>query len=427
VVTWYVFPGAEHAQAFVRHRVMRACPVVDDPETVTDIADNADGAEAEVEAIWLRAVSLYRSGVHPAVQLCIRHRGEIVLDRAVGHARGALPGRTIDERAVPLTTTTPINLFSAGKAVAAMAMHLLHEQGKFNLDAPVARYLPHFARHGKATITTRQLLTHRAGIPELPPEAFDLDVLADPEQIERMLCDLRPVSAPGRVTAYHALSGGMVMDALARRISGRSLRDVVATEIKAPIGLRRFDLGVAPDEVAEVATNVVAGPPVLPPLAQHIARLIGIGWDQAVLLSNDPRFLTAVVPSGNVVVTARDAAAFYQCLLDGGSWEGRKVFARETVREAVKADRATTLDRRIGLPLQYGSGFMLGTRTISLYGWNHPRAFGHVGLANTFTWADPDRELVVALVTTGKAVLGPHIPALYNLVREIHRTFPATR
>lgn len=421
-----MFPGSREAQAFVRHRVMRSCPVVDDPATVTDVADEPGGADIDVDAIWQRAVGLYRSGVHPAVQLCIRHRGEIVLDRAVGHARGALPGRTLDERAVPLTTTTPINLFSAGKSVAAMAMHRLHETGDVNLDAPVARYLPHFARHGKATITTRQLLTHRAGIPALPAEAFDLDVLADPERIEVMLSELRPVSAPGRATAYHALSGGMVMDAIARRVTGRSLRDVVATEIKAPLGLRRFDLGVAPCDVAAVATNVVAGPPVLPPLTQHITRLIGIGWDEAVLLSNDPRFLTAVVPSGNVVVTARDAAAFYQCLLDEGTWEGRTVFARQTVREAVKADRATRLDRRIGLPLQYGAGFMLGTRTLSLYGWNHPRAFGHVGLANTFTWADPDRHLVVALVTTGKAVFGPHIPALYNLVREIHRTFPAT-
>jgi len=82
------------------------------------------------------------------------------------------------------------------------------------------------------------------------------------------------------------------------------------------------------------------------------------------------------------------------------------------------------IDRMIGLPLQYGAGFMLGTSTISLYGWNHPRAFGHVGLANSFTYADPDRSLVVALLTTGKAVVAPHLPALLNLIAEIHRTFP---
>jgi CubicO group peptidase (beta-lactamase class C family) len=74
--------------------------------------------------------------------------------------------------------------------------------------------------------------------------------------------------------------------------------------------------------------------------------------------------------------------------------------------------------------MRYSAGFMLGSETISLFGWNHPRAFGHLGLANSFTWADPDRDLVVALLTTGKAVLGTHVPALLQLITEIHRTFP---
>ncbi len=51
-------------------------------------------------------------------------------------------------------------------------------------------------------------------------------------------------------------------------------------------------------------------------------------------------------------------------------------------------------------------------------------AFGHVGMSNLFTWADPDRHLVVALLTTGKPVLGPHMVALSQLISHIHETFP---
>jgi CubicO group peptidase (beta-lactamase class C family) len=74
--------------------------------------------------------------------------------------------------------------------------------------------------------------------------------------------------------------------------------------------------------------------------------------------------------------------------------------------------------------MRYSSGFMLGNEQASLYGWDHPRAFGHVGLSNLFTWADPDRDLVVALLTTGKPILGTHLVALPQLIAEIHKAFP---
>ncbi len=74
----------------------------------------------------------------------------------------------------------------------------------------------------------------------------------------------------------------------------------------------------------------------------------------------------------------------------------------------------------LGVPMRYGTGFMLGTETVSLYGWNRPRAFGHVGMSNLFTWADPDQELVVALLTTGKPVFGSHLPALVRLMGGIY-------
>jgi len=80
----------------------------------------------------------------------------------------------------------------------------------------------------------------------------------------------------------------------------------------------------------------------------------------------------------------------------------------------------------LGLPMRYSSGLMLGSDSLSLFGWNHPRAFGHVGLSNLFTWADPDRDLVVALLTTGKPVIGPHIVALVQLFCSIHEAFPAS-
>ena len=105
-----------------------------------------------------------------------------------------------------------------------------------------------------------------------------------------------------------------------------------------------------------------------------------------------------MVPSANLLTTANDVAVFYQCIMDGGSFEGTRVFEEPTVERALEAPHdELVIDRMLGLPLRYGSGFMLGSDSISPYGWDRPQAFGHVGLSNLFTWADRDRDLVVAI------------------------------
>ena len=64
-------------------------------ESVTTVRPGAEvpprevGCDASaVEAIWRNVETLYRSGIHPAVQLCVRRRGAVLLDRAIGYAKG---------------------------------------------------------------------------------------------------------------------------------------------------------------------------------------------------------------------------------------------------------------------------------------------------------------------------------------------------
>ena len=407
------------------HVATRRCWVPADLESVTAIGD-ANDADPVVAEIWGLVEDVYRSGMHPGIQICIRHRGDVVMDRAIGHARGNLPGYPIDpDRLTPMAIDTPVNLFSAAKAVTAMAMHKLEELGALDLDDPVAEYVAGFERHGKGSITIRQVLTHRAGIPTFPARAFDLDLLTDHERLTQILCDLRPSSPPGATPAYHAVSGGFVMEAVARGAADRSLRDVLATEIKEPLGLGWFDYGVAPEHAQLVAQNVETGLPVGPALGTFMRRVLGRGWSRVLRMSNDPRFLSGVIPSANVIVTARDAATFYQCLMNGGSVAGTRVFDETTVAGAVAPVQALEIDRMLGVPMRYSSGFMLGSESVSLYGWNHPRIFGHLGMSNLFTWADPERDLAVAFLATGKPVFGSHLPPLVRLISGIHERFPA--
>lgn len=405
--------------------VARRCWVPSDLASVTSHGTES-GRDDAAEQIWSLVQALYETGMHPAIQVCIRHEGEVVLERAIGHARGNLPGRRVDRDAlVPLSVDTPMNLFSAAKAVTGMVMHKLEEQGTLSLDDRVADHLPGFERHGKHEITLRQVLSHRAGIPSLSAKVMDLDVLTDHERVEELLRDLRPSSEPGTVPAYHAITGGFVMEAVSRRAAGRSLREVLAEDIKKPLGLDWLDFGVAPEHAKSVAQNVETGFPLGLAMGSFLTRVLGKPWGPVLRMSNDPRFVTGIVPSGNVIVTARDIATFYQCLMNGGSLEGTRVFEEETVMRAIHpAGEEMEIDRMLGMPIRYSPGFMLGSESVSLYGWNHPRVFGHVGMSNVFTWADRDRDLVVALLTSGKPVLGTHVLALTQLISGIHEVFP---
>jgi CubicO group peptidase (beta-lactamase class C family) len=410
---------------------LHRCRIPDDLDEVTsrgiEVRPETVGLErATIERIWEAARALYRTGVHPALQLCIRRHGEIVLHRAIGHAAGNAPQDAPDAPRVPCTTETPINIFSASKAVTAMVIHKLDEERLLHLEDPVCEFIPEFARHGKHRITIRHILSHRAGIPNLPPEAIDLDLLGRPDRVVEILADAKPRTRPGRLLAYHAISGGFVLGEIVRRITGSDIRSVLEDRISRPLGLRWLSYGVAPLDVPRVAVNAVTGPPVPPPLTRVLKNALGTSLAHAIELSNDPRYLTGIVPSANVVTTAEDLSAFFQCLLDGGELGGVRVFDPRTVRHATAEQNHWELDFTLGMPIRYGLGFMLGGAPASLFGLDNQQAFGHLGLSNVIAWADPSRDISVALLNSGKPIISTHVVRIMELMVAISRGMPKT-
>ena len=405
------------------------CRVPRDLDGVTCVGEEAAPRQArttrtDLDRLWGRIQALYRTGVYPGVQGGIRRRGHVVLHRSLGHASGNAPEDPVDMPKVPMDLDTPINVFSASKAVTAMVVHKLGEEGVLHVDDRVCDYIPEFRQHGKSRITIRHLLGHRAGIPNLPPEAMDLDLLADPERVNRILCDARVRTRPGRLLAYHAISGGFVLAEVVRRTTGKGIREVMREKIAEPLGCRWMNYGVAPEDLDRVARGALTGPPVLPPISTLLERALGVELHRLVELANDPRFLTGVIPSGNVITTAEELTSFYQCLLQEGTYAGVQVFDPRTVRRATQEDSIWELDLTLGVPLRYGLGFMLGGKSFSLFGTDNPHAFGHLGFTNTFSWADPERELSVAFLVTGMPVLSLHAVRLVQFLGEINDVFP---
>jgi len=411
-----------------RCRVPRDLPSVTSINRAAEVEPRSVGvAPRGVATIWSAVERLYRTGIHPAIQLCVRRHGEVLIDRAIGHAAGNGPDDPRHGRKVLVTAGTPFDIYSGSKAITAMLVHLLDQRRLVHLNDRVCEYIPEFAKHGKESITIQHVLTHRAGIPNLPPEVMRLETLTDEAKILRLLCDAKPSWRPGRRLAYHAITGGFILAEIVKRVTGKNIRTVLKQEILQPLGFRWTNYGVAPRDVPKVALSYFTGPPLVPPLSTLLERALGVPMDRAIALTNDARYMTAVVPAGNVISTANELSRFYQLLLNGGTLDGVHIFEPRTIRRATQEHSYLEFDLTLVLPLRYGMGFMLGGKYFSLYGPNTTNAFGHLGFTNIISWADPDRQVAGTLMTSGKPLVYPELYYLHDLMWQIDTVCTKTR
>jgi CubicO group peptidase (beta-lactamase class C family) len=405
-----------HIRDSLHRRLFRTVPVPEDLATVLDVdsAAEVDPARADLTAgslarIWEACEALYRSAVYPMLSLCVRRRGEIVINRSLGHFRQ-------DEVA---SLKTPICLFSASKAVTAILIHLLAEQGKVNLLNPVSYYLPAFAANGKRSITLWQMLTHRSGIAKLPA-GTDTELLYDHDAATAMICAAASTDVEGRTQGYHALTSGFIFNELIKVTTGLDAQQYLERYISKPMGMRYFRYGLGKRDRARAALNITTG--LNSSLINRaLSTVLGTHPDAAIEMTNDPRFYSAIVPSANLYATAEEVSRFYQMLLDQGRWQDQQILDPLTVMKATRSQGGFHFDRSLLLPMRYSAGFMLGGSPIGMYGLNSQFAFGHLGYANIVCWADPQRDIAVSLMNTGKLVLGPHINALMLLVHTISK------
>jgi CubicO group peptidase (beta-lactamase class C family) len=377
-----------------------------------------------VDRIWKSAVDLYKSGVHPAVQLCVRREGKVIVDRAIGHARGNGPQDPPEAEKVLATTETPYCVFSTSKGITALVVHMLDERGLLHIGDRVVDYIPEYGVHGKEGTTIAHVLAHRAGVSRLPKGALDPDRLDDWDYLVQTICDAKPASRPGKMLAYHAISGGFILGEIVRRVTGRSIRQFLGDEILDPLRFRWGNYGVRAEDVPLVGLDYVTGPPLLPPISTLVTRALGVPADQVVELSNDERFLTAILPAANVVTTANELSRFFEIFRRGGELDGHRVMEPRTLRRALTEQSYMEIDFTLGFPTRFSYGLMLGSQTVSLFGPDTDHAFGHLGFINIMGWADPERALSAGLITSGKAILYPELPRFYGVMSRIASDLP---
>lgn len=300
----------------------------------------------------------------------------------------------------PWTTDTGTMVFSATKGMASTVIHRLADRGLIDYDAPVCEYWPAFAANGKASITVRDLMRHRAGLSQLNGAA-GVDLL------DHLLMEDRLAAAPmgwfKNVPAYHALTYGWLMSGLARAVTGRGMRDLIRVELAQPLNTDGLHLG-RPPAAAPTQPAQIIGPqsrfqnPVFNVLAPRVAALPFSGGfgsmyfpGMKATVQGDMSLLDAELPAANGVATARGLARMYGAIANGGQIDGTQFLSAELV--AVLTGRPSLYpDAGLLMPLS----FHLGYHGLPLPGVMP--GFGHVGLGGSIGWADPASGMAFGLV-----------------------------
>lgn len=345
-------------------------------------------------------------------------RGEIGLQVAVYQGEQLVvdmcAGFRDSDRTRPVEPETLFTVFSATKAVTAVAVHVQAERGLLEYDQPVALYWPEFGTNGKASGTVRHVLTHAAGVPQMPP-GTTAERMCDWFGMCEAIAALPALWEPGTRHGYHAYTFGWLCGELVRRTDAhkRSFRQFILDEIAAPLGI--FDVWLGIPDHAEPRVAEIVDLEIPPGMEQRFASdsLLRqavpshLGTDRATFGRPDVR--RSCHPGAGGIMNARGLARLYAMLANGGRLGSVSLLTNERI-EAIRELQSDAVDAVIGRAYRRGMGVWLGRNDDSnsrVIGPN-PGAFGHPGAGGAIGWCDPDAGLACAI--TKNRMLAPASP-----------------
>ncbi|MEW6304577.1 MAG: serine hydrolase domain-containing protein [Verrucomicrobiota bacterium] len=312
------------------------------------------------------------------------------------------------EGKLPMEKDTICRIYSMSKIVTSVAVLILHEEGKFNLDDPAGNYLPALkgmkVMNGGSQekpllvearpITIKHLLTHTSGL------IYDFDGNTSLNQLYQRANLWESSSLPefiSRVGKLHlkhqpgeAFSYGIntdVLGALVEQVSGKSFEEFLRERIFVPLKMKDTSFDVPAEKMHRVAKTYRHGPdgklaPAEPLLGTWPEPGRGIASGGAGLFS-----------------TVGDYARFAQMLLNGGQLDGARILGRKTV-EFMTTNHLTALPTGshafnpamgfgLGVEVRIDSGKAAFVGSLGQFGW--------YGAATTYCQIDPKEKLVAIL------------------------------
>jgi CubicO group peptidase (beta-lactamase class C family) len=352
-------------------------------------------------------------GVFPGGALLVRVRGRTVHRSFHGRCSADPPGDPVDD-------ATCFDLASLTKVLATTPLVLLAiQRGQLGLDTPVSRVLEGYAGQGREAITVRMLLEHSSGLPAWRPYYEEVRSAADwsgpatakgQAAVRGMAAAETPEAPPGSQARYSDV-GFILLGWILERIDGRPADALFSEMLTEPLALTSLffvDLK-APDKANRARQG------------RAFAATERCPWRNRTLVGevhDDNTYVMGGVSGqaglfGTVEDVTAVAEAWLHSLLSGGGRFDSRLVAQFWAKSAVPGStRALGFDTPSPRDSQAGGGF-------------GPRTVGHLGFTGTSLWIDPDRELIVVLLTNrvhptrANETIKQFRPALHERVAEI--------
>jgi CubicO group peptidase (beta-lactamase class C family) len=278
-------------------------------------------------------------------------------------------------------------LGSISKPVNVTAVMTLFDQGKFQLEDRVKKFLPAFAGDGRDEVTIRHLLTHVSGLPDQLANNNELRKQHSPlTEFAEQAARARLGFAPGAKYQYSSM-GILLAARVAEILSGSDVRTFVDRQVFQPLGMKHSAQGLGRFKLEEM----------IPCQTEGAAPESGGGDPQAKEWDwNSPYWRKLGAPWGGTHASAPDVARFLGEFLEARG----KVVKPDTARLMTKNQNPERLTPR---GLGFGVGMASGSPGCS------EKTFGHTGSTGTLCWADPASETICVVLTSlpGRAVR-PH-------------------
>ena len=360
---------------------------------------------ARLEVLHATAKRLVDEGKHAGLITLLARDGKIVDFQACGY-------RDLGKR-LPMERDTICRVYSMSKIITTAATLVLFEEGRFNLDDPIADYLPELKgmkvwtggtqqepklEDLKRPITIKHLLTHTSGL------IYD----SDDNELGKLWRDANLWSGPGLTNfiaklaklplkhqpgdAYTYGVNQDVLGALIERVSGKTFGTFLEERIFQPLAMKDTGFTVPENKLERLAKTYKHGPD---------GKLV----EDKPILETWPQPGQGIEKGGaGIFSTAGDYARFAQMLCNGGTLDGQRILGRKTI-ELMTADHMVTLPNQQAASRQKGFGFGVEVTT-SLGQLSVPSSigqFGWYGAATTYCQIDP-KERIVAIA------LAQHFP-----------------
>ena len=307
----------------------------------------------------------------------------------------------------PMQKDSIFRIYSMSKPITGVAMMMLFEEGKWQLNDPVAKYIPEFAglkvygtdaannmvmKDQNHPVTMRELMSHTGGftygifsntpVDKLQREANVLDINSTLDEFINRVAKIPLNTQPG--TEWHYSISVDIQGYIVQKLSGMPFEEFLEKRIFKPLGMSDTGFYVPKEKLGRFAEFygydkdgkfVVIGPKD------------GLNHD----FSAKPKFPSG---GGGLVSTATDYMRFCQMLLNGGELDGVRLLAPKTV-ELMHSNMLPPGATVFGLNAGFGLDFAIYTDPVAAGGYYGKDTFWWGGAAGTWFWIDPVNDLIV--------------------------------